>query len=676
MIEQQAAAKRAKELKEILTEYSYQYYVLDHPSVSDYEYDTLYRELVSLETQYPELITEDSPTQRVGGAVSGGFEKFTHVVPLQSLDNVFSEEEVKQFCTKIQASFPSEEVSFVVEKKIDGLSVSLTYENGVLTTGATRGDGVTGENVTANVKTIKSIPLKLKHEVRRLVVRGEIYMPRASFMKLNEEQDQKGMQTFANPRNAAAGSLRQLDPKIAAQRQLDIFVFNLQEISEDAPILNTHAEALAYLQEQGFRVSSLYRVCDTPDAVWDAVCEIGARREALSYDIDGAVIKTNSFAQRERLGATSKFPKWATAYKYPPERKFTRLRGIEINVGRTGVLTPLALLDPVFLAGSTISKATLHNMDYISERDIRIGDMVQIMKAGDVIPAVVSIDKEAREKEPDICRSVFSMPEHCPECGGAVARTEGEAAYRCENPDCPAKLFRGLVHFTSKDAMNIEGLGPAVLRVLCDQNLINTVSDIYRLSDHREELVQMERMGEKSVENLLASIEHSKQNELYRLIFGLGIRQIGAAASKILAKHFHTMDAVMEADVETLETLEDFGRITAESVYGFFREEKTRALIEELKALGLNMEYHDTAAEGVGDSAVSGKTFVLTGTLPNLKRSEAQKLIEEHGGKCSSSVSAKTDYVVAGEEAGSKLEKAQKLGVAIIDEAELLDMLS
>lgn len=671
----ESAAKRAAELRKILEDYSYRYYVLDHPAVSDFEYDALYRELVSLETAHPELITPDSPTQRVGGAVSEGFEKFTHAIPLQSLDNVFSEEEVKQFCRRIIESFPEEDVSFVVEKKIDGLSVSLTYENGLLVTGATRGDGFVGENVTANVKTIKTIPLRLKRTVRRLVVRGEIYMPRSSFMKLNEAQDLKGLQTFANPRNAAAGSLRQLDPKIAAQRHLDIFVFNLQEISADAPELRTHSESLEYLKEQGFRVSSMYRVCNTPEEVWSAVQKIGADRERLEYEIDGAVIKTNSFSQRERLGATSKFPRWATAYKYPPEKKFTRLKEIEIQVGRTGVLTPLALLEPVFLAGSTISKATLHNMDYIRERDIRIGDLVQIMKAGDVIPAVVSVDREARIQEREtVPRTEFTMPETCPECGGAVLREAGEAAFRCTNPECPAKIYRGLIHFTSKDAMNIEGLGPAVLRVLCDQGLITGIGDIYRLKDRRAELIGIERMGEKSVENLLNSIENTKKNELYRLIFGLGIRQVGAAASKVLANHFGSMDALMQADPETLESLEDFGHITAESVYEFFQRPRTRALIAELKELGLNMVCETKAAPLV-QSEITGKTFVLTGTLPTLKRADAQKLIEERGGKCSSSVSSKTDYVLAGEEAGSKLERAQQLGIRILSEAEFRELL-
>lgn len=667
--------ERITELKELLNGYSYKYYVLDKPEISDFEYDTLYRELVELESKYPELITSDSPTQRVGGEVLDGFEKFSHNVPLQSLDNVFDKSEVYRFCQKIQDSFPGEEVEFVVEKKIDGLSVALTYEDGIFTIGATRGDGITGENVTANVKTVMSVPLKLNNSVKRLVVRGEIYMPRSSFMKLNEEQDLKGLQTFANPRNAAAGSLRQLDPKIAAQRSLDIFVFNLQEISADAKQINSHSEALEYLKAQGFKVSSMYRVCKKPEEVWAAIQEIGMQRESLEYDIDGAVIKTNNFKQREKLGSTSKFPRWATAYKYPPEKKFTRLLDIEINVGRTGVLTPLAILDPVFLAGSTISKATLHNVDYIKERDIKIGDMVQIMKAGDVIPAVVTVDKTAREKEFDIERRVFTMPRNCPVCGGIVAREKDEAAYRCMNSECPAKAYRGLVHFTSKDAMNIDGLGPAVIKVLCDEGLVTKISDIYRLNQHRERLINIDGMGEKSVDNLLMSIENTKKNELYRLIFGLGIRQIGAAASKVLAKHFKSMEAIMNADSESLENLEDFGKITAESVREFFTDLKNIELISELKELGLNMEYVSPTTDGGSETSFDGLTFVLTGTLPTLKRSEAQKLIEDRGGKCSSSVSAKTNYVLAGEEAGSKLEKAVKLGIKIISEEEFKEML-
>lgn len=665
---------RVNELKKLLNDYSYKYYVLDRPEISDFEYDSLYRELVKIEQDHPELVTPDSPTQRVGGEVLEGFEKFTHKVPLQSLDNVFNEAEVYQFCNKIKESFPEEDVEFVVEKKIDGLSVSLTYEDGFLTVGATRGDGMVGENVTANVKTVMSVPLKINKPVKRLVVRGEIYMPKSAFMSLNEEQDLKGQQTFANPRNAAAGSLRQLDSKIAAKRKLDIFIFNLQELSEDGENIQSHSEALEYLMRQGFKVSSMFRVCKTPEQVWAAIQEIGEQRKSLEYDIDGAVIKTNNFKQREALGSTSKFPRWATAYKYPPEKKFTRLKDIEINVGRTGVLTPLAILEPVFLAGSTISKATLHNMDFIKERDIKIGDMVQLMKAGDVIPAVVSVDVSAREKEKNISREIFEMPNLCPVCGGKVIKEKEEVAYRCINPECPAKSYRGLVHFTSKDAMNIEGLGPAVLKVLCDEGMISKISDIYRLHQHREELINLDRMGEKSVDNLLSSIESTKQNELYRLIFGLGIRQIGAAASKVLAKHFGSMEAVMEADCETLENLEDFGKITAESVREFFTDVKNIELINELKDLGLNMKYSAPASEN-DSTPFDGMIFVLTGTLPTLKRAEAQKLIEDRGGKCSSSVSAKTNFVLAGEEAGSKLDKAQKLGVKIITEDEFKAML-
>ncbi|MBR5785929.1 MAG: NAD-dependent DNA ligase LigA [Clostridia bacterium] len=668
--------ERVAELRKLLNDYSYKYYVLDRPEISDFEYDSLYRELVKIEQDHPELVTPDSPTQRVGGQVLEGFEKFTHKVPLQSLDNVFNEAEVYQFCNKIKESFPGEDVEFVVEKKIDGLSVSLTYEDGFLTVGATRGDGMVGENVTANVKTVMSVPLKINKPVKRLVVRGEIYMPKSAFMSLNEEQDLKGQQTFANPRNAAAGSLRQLDSKIAAKRKLDIFVFNLQEISEDGDDIQSHSDALEYLISQGFKVSSMFRVCKTPEQVWAAIQEIGEQRKSLEYDIDGAVIKTNNFKQREFLGSTSKFPRWATAYKYPPEKKFTRLKDIEINVGRTGVLTPLAILEPVFLAGSTISKATLHNMDFIKERDIKIGDMVQLMKAGDVIPAVVSVDVSAREKEKNISREIFEMPSMCPVCGGKVIREKEEVAYRCINPECPAKSYRGLVHFTSKDAMNIDGLGPQVLKVLCDEGLISKISDIYRLHQHREKLINLDRMGEKSVDNLLSSIEKTKQNELYRLIFGLGIRQIGAAASKVLAKHFGSMEAVMEADCETLENLEDFGKITAESVREFFTDVKNIELINELRELGLNMTYSvPISASESGAASFDGMIFVLTGTLPTLKRAEAQKLIEDRGGKCSSSVSAKTNFVLAGEEAGSKLDKAQKLGIKIINEEEFKAML-
>ena len=662
------AIGKIDKLKETLNDYSYRYYVLDDPSVSDAEYDLLYRELVEIEETWPDLITPDSPTQRVGGTVLEGFVKFTHKVPLQSLDNVFSEGEVLDFCQKTATAL-GHMPQFVVEKKIDGLSVAITYENGRMTVGATRGDGVTGEEVTSNLKTVKSIPLKLKRPIDKLVVRGEVYMPKESFVRLNRRQEELGGQLFANPRNAAAGSLRQLDPKLAASRGLDIFVFNMQEIEGEE--VASHSQSLALMQALGFKVSPGYEVCSTPEEVWQAVCRIGEARQGLSYDIDGAVIKVDSFADREVLGTTSKFPKWATAYKFPAEKKYTRLLDIEVNVGRTGVLTPLAILEPVHLAGSTISKATLHNMDYIQDKDILIGDMVQVMKAGDVIPAIVQADTEGRGSD-GVERKAFVMPVKCPVCGSPVVRPEGEAAYRCEGIECPAQIYRGIVHFTERDAMDIEGMGPAVVSQLLDEGLLSTIPDIYDLPVKREELLELERMGEKSVDNLIAAIEKSKGNDLHKLLYGLGIRQVGAGAAKDLANVFGSMDRIIEATMEELVAVPDFGEITAASVYAFFRLEQSLHTISRLKAAGVNMEAHEDASQ---DKRFAGMTFVLTGTLPSLKRAEAQAMIEERGGKCSGSVSSKTTYVLAGEEAGSKLTKAQNLGVTVISEEEFMAML-
>ena len=656
-------------IRETLNDYSYRYYVLDDPSVSDAEYDLLYRELVDIETTWPDLITPDSPTQRVGGTVLEGFVKFTHKVPLQSLDNVFSEAEVLDFCRKTADGLGHMPV-FVVEKKIDGLSVAVTYENGMMTVGATRGDGVTGEDVTENLKTVRSLPIRLKRPIDKLVVRGEVYMPKASFEKLNRHQEEIGAQLFANPRNAAAGSLRQLDSKLAASRGLDIFIFNLQEIEGEEAA--SHSRSLELMRELGFKVSPGYEICRTPEEVWQAVCRIGESRSGLSYDIDGAVIKVDGFADRAVLGTTSKFPKWATAYKFPAEKKYTRLLNIEVNVGRTGVLTPLAILEPVRLAGSTISKATLHNLDYIREKDIKIGDMVQVMKAGDVIPAIVKADVEARKSD-GVLRKEFEMPKVCPVCASPVTRPEGEAAYRCEGIECPAQIYRGLVHFTERDAMDIEGMGPAVVSQLLDKGLLTTIPDIYELPPKREDLLSLERMGEKSVENLIAAIEKSKQNDLHKLLYGLGIRQVGAGAAKDLARAFGSMDRIMNARMEELIAVPDFGEITAASVYHFFRLEQSLHTIARLKEAGVNMTaLEDTAS----DKRFAGMTFVLTGTLPSLKRAEAQAMIEERGGKCSGSVSAKTTYVLAGEEAGSKLTKAQNLGIAIISEEEFMEMLN
>lgn len=663
------AAERAEELRNILNKYAYEYYVLDTPSVSDAEYDVLYRELVKIESEYSDLITPESPTQRVGDRVLDGFEKFTHNVPLQSLDNVFSEEEVIAFCDKLRAETDTD-ISFVVEKKIDGLSVALTYIDGIFVSGATRGDGFVGEDVTENLRTVKSIPLKLTRKIPKIVVRGEVYMSHKTFERVNDEQEISGLNRFANPRNAAAGSLRQLDTKIAASRGLDIFIFNLQEI--DGVTVKSHSESLELMKDLGFKVSPGYKCCKSAEEVWQAVCEIGENRGVLEYDIDGAVIKTNEFALRDMLGTTSKFPKWATAYKFPAEKKKTRLIDIEVNVGRTGVLTPLAILEPVRLAGSTVSKATLHNIDFIRERDIHINDIVTVMKAGDVIPAIVEVDFDERQKD-GIERLDFNMPQVCPVCGSPVKRDEDEAAYRCIGIECPAMLYRGIVHFVSRDAMNIDGMGPAVINVLLENNLISSIADIYTLKDKEESLLALDRMGKKSVENMIAAIEKSKENELYRLIFGLGIRHVGVKASKLLTQRFADIYEISEASVEELAGIDDFGLIMAQSVYDFFRTEQANHIIAQFAEFGLNLKSPEKNESA--DMRFSGMTFVLTGTLPTYKRSEAQSIIESMGGKCSGSVSAKTSIVLAGEEAGSKLDKAQKLGIRVIDEEEFRKMI-
>ena len=672
------AKARLDEIKPILNKWAYEYYVLDAPTVSDFEYDMLYRELVQLEEQFPQLVTEDSPSKRVGGAVLEAFSKFTHNVPLQSLDNVFSESELKAFCNSIKTQC-GENVRFVVEQKIDGLSVAVTYRNGIMTVGATRGDGITGEDVTENLRTVNSLPLRIDTDASELVVRGEVFMPHKAFEKVNKEQEAQGQNLFANPRNAAAGSLRQLDSSVAAKRGLDIFVFNMQEI--EGVSLSSHSEALEHLRHAGFKVSPEYRVCSSADEVWQAVCKIGERRAELPYDIDGAVIKVDDFSMREKLGTTAKYPKWATAYKFRAEEKKTRLLDITVNVGRTGVLTPLAILEPVRIAGSTVSKATLHNEDYISEKDIMIGDTVTVIKAGDVIPAVVSVDTELREKEQAegvFERKRFVMPDRCPECGAPVTREEGEAARRCNGIDCPAQRRRSIEHFVSKDAMNIDGMGEAMVALLLDNGFITCISDIYLLHEKRAELETLERMGEKSVDNLLRSIEKSKENDIYRLIYGLGIRHIGVKAAKQLAGEFGTVEAIENATAEEISSIDDFGDITASCVRRFFDDEQTKDALATLRSYGLNFTRTSLAevSEDEKNSAVAGKTFVLTGTLPTMKRNEAQALIESKGGKCSGSVSKKTDYVLAGEEAGSKLTKAQELGITVISEEELLKMLS
>ncbi len=660
---EQTAFQRIEALKTYLNEQAYKYYVLDKPEISDFEYDKLYRELETLEEQYPQWVTPDSPTQRVGDTVASAFEKVPHEVPLQSLNDYFSYDELRGFDEKIKTALDGESYEYVVEQKIDGLSVAITYENGYYAMGLTRGDGLVGEDVTMNIKTISSVPLKIPYADGKVIVRGEVLLPKKDFMKLNEMQQTLGQDEFANPRNAAAGSLRQLDPKICAQRSLDIFIFNLQ-LAEGKEFA-THSETLEFLRQQGFKISPDYKVCKDMEEAIQAVQTIGEARGDLAYDIDGAVLKVNSLAQREQLGSTIKAPRWAAAYKYPAEKKYTKLKEIQVNVGRTGVLTPLAILEPVKLAGSTVSKATLHNMDMILSKGIKIGDRVLVQKAGDIIPEILSVDEDLR----DGTEQDFSMPQACPVCGAKVVREEGEAAYRCTGIECPAQLMRGIVHFASRDAMNIDSLGPAVIEALLQQGLITNIADLYYLEDYRQELTMLERMGEKSVDRLLKSIDKTKNNAIDKLLFGLGIRHIGAKAAKGLAAKFRSIDKIKEATVEEILEIPDFGEIMARSVVAFFQQEQTQHTIEMLRMAGVSMHDPEPVEKSAEDLCFAGMTFVLTGTLPTYKRNEAAAIIEERGGSVSSSVSKKTTYVLAGEEAGSKLDKALALGVPVIDEA-------
>lgn len=654
----ESAKRRAEELRAQLNYHSHKYYVEDDPEIEDSEYDMLQRELASIEKEYPELITPDSPTQRVGGSAEGMFEPVTHTVPLESLQDAFSLGEFEAFITRVREQFPQAE--FVVEPKIDGLSVALEYENGVLVRGSTRGDGVTGENVTANLRTVNSIPLRLKKDVT-IEVRGEVYMPKKVFAALVGEQEQNGEKPFKNPRNAAAGSLRQKNPAVTASRSLDIFVFNVQRYGGDE--LTGHKQSIDFLKELGFKTIPFYNKFTTVEQIEAELNRIGEIRSSLPYDIDGAVIKTDSFAMRAEIGSTAKFPRWALAFKYPPEEKETRVVDIEVAVGRTGVLTPTAVFEPVLVSGSTVSRATLHNQDFINEKDIRIGDRVVIRKAGDIIPEVVKVvsHDEGSEK--------FTLPEVCPSCGAPVIREEGEAAVRCVNPECPAQLLRNLIHFCSRDAMDIEGMGDAVLEKLVSCGLLTKASDIYTLK--KEDFMTLEGFKDKSSENLINAIENSKKNDLSKLVFALGIRHVGQKAGKLLADHFGTMQAIMQADVEALCGIDGFGGIMAQSVADFFALSQSRSEIEALAALGVNM---NSLREKI-DNRFEGKTFVLTGTLPTYSRNEAGEIIEKFGGKTASSVSKKTDYVLAGESAGSKLTKAQSLGVTIITEEQFNEMI-
>ncbi len=658
-----ADEQKIKQLRERLLYHSHRYYVLDDPEISDYEYDMLMQQLKELEKQFPELVTPDSPTMRVGGEAVTLFNKVEHVVQMGSLQDVFNKQDVIDFDARVRETVPDPE--YVIEPKIDGLSVSLEYENGIFVRGSTRGDGFIGEDVTLNLKTIHTIPLKLNEPFPAfLEVRGEVYMPHSSFEQLIERQEENGETPFKNPRNAAAGSLRQKDPKITATRKLDIFVFNIQRISEEV-VLERHSQSLGYLKTLGFHVIPSYRtVRQISDAI-DEIDSIGSKRDSYEFDIDGAVVKVNSFADRTQLGETSKFPKWAVAFKYPPEEKTTTLLNIEVKVGRTGALTPTAVFEPVQLAGTSVGRAVLHNQDYITQKDIRIGDQIIVRKAGDIIPEVVASLSHKDESVP------YFLPDHCPVCGAATEREEDEAVVRCPNPECPATLLRHLIHFVSRNAMNIDGCGPAVLEALTEKGLIHSPVDLYSLK--KEDLLQLDRMGDKSADNLLSAIESSKKNQLSQLIFGLGIRNIGEQAAKLLCRNFPTIEAVMSASLEEVQAIDGFGDVMAQHVVDFFAMPETHRLIERFRAAGLNLNEIVTAP--ASSSKITGKTFVLTGTLPTLKRSEAKKLIEDAGGKVSSSVSSKTDYVVAGEEAGSKLEKAHQLNITVLSEEELLNLL-
>ncbi|MGG1592727.1 NAD-dependent DNA ligase LigA [Terribacillus saccharophilus] len=655
------------DLRKKLNQYNYDYHVLDNPQVSDYEYDQTLKRLLDIEAEFPDLVTNDSPSQRVGGTPLEGFNKVEHRVPMLSLGNAFNEEDLRSFDKRVRNGLETDDYSYICELKIDGLAVSLRYENGEFVQGATRGDGTTGEDITQNLRTIRSIPLRIDLE-EAIEVRGEAFMPQKSFAALNAQKEENGEAPFANPRNAAAGSLRQLDPKIAASRNLDVFLYGsgLWETNN----LNSHSGLLDYLEQLSFKTNKERRRCRTIEEVLAYVEEWSAKRRELSYEIDGIVIKVDKREQQDELGFTARTPRWAIAYKFPAEEVTTKLYDIELNVGRTGVITPTALLEPVRVAGTTVQRATLHNEDLIREKDIRIGDTVVIKKAGDIIPEVVRVVTDARtgdEKE-------FHMPEHCPECGSETVRLEEEVALRCINPNCPAQLVEGLIHFVSRNAMNIDGLGEKVIIQLYRSELVHTIDDLYKLD--RDALLNLERMGEKSADNLLKSIEASKDNSLERLLFGLGIRFVGAKAAKTLAQAFETIDRLQQATVEELVAIDEIGEKMADSIYQHFQEDKVTQLIEELKAVGVNMTYKGIKPQEVtSDSIFSGKTIVLTGKMEALTRPEAKEKIEALGGIVTGSVSKKTDLLIAGEDAGSKYEKAEKLGIEIWDEARLIEAL-
>ncbi|PAQ16726.1 DNA ligase (NAD(+)) LigA [Bacillaceae bacterium SAOS 7] len=668
-MERTKAIQRVQELHNVLNQYNYEYYVLDQPSVPDAEYDRLMQELIKIENEFPDLQTPDSPTQRVGGEVLEMFNKVRHDTAMLSLGNAFNEGDLRDFDRKVKQSIGEEIYSYVCELKIDGLAVSLKYEQGLFVQGATRGDGTTGEDITANLKTIRSIPLRTNQPFT-LEVRGEAFMPKQSFIALNAIKDEKGEEPFANPRNAAAGSLRQLDPRIAASRNLDIFLYGVANPGETG--VTSHSAGLDLLDDLGFKTNKQRKVCDNIDEVIDYVASWVDKRPSLPYEIDGIVIKVDSLEQQQELGATAKSPRWAIAYKFPAEEVVTKLIDITLSVGRTGVVTPTAILQPVRVAGTTVQRASLHNEDLIREKDIKLGDYVVIKKAGDIIPEVVNVIAERRTGEEE----EFHMPTHCPECDGELVRLEGEVALRCMNPKCPAQIREGMIHFVSRNAMNIDGCGEKVVAQLYREQLIQDVSDLYKLT--KEQLINLERMGEKSADNLLQAIEVSKENSLEKLLFGLGIRHVGAKAAKTLAQHFETMDALAEADFEQLTAIHEIGDKMAEAIVAYFHLPEVAELIEHLKAAGVNMVYKGPKLATVeqSNSFFAGKTVVLTGKLHQLTRNEAKERIEALGGKVSGSVSKKTDLVIAGEEAGSKLAKATELGIDVWDEQKLLDELN
>ncbi|HEO8419487.1 NAD-dependent DNA ligase LigA [Niallia sp. FSL W8-0635] len=666
-MEQNLAEKRVKELHNLLNQYGYEYYVLDNPSVPDAEYDALLNELIHLEEQFPSLKTNDSPSQRIGGEILDMFSKVQHQKPMLSLGNAFNEGDLRDFDRKVRAAI-GDDFSYVCELKIDGLAVSLRYENGLFEQGATRGDGTTGEDITANLKTIRSIPLRLNQPVS-IEVRGEAFMPKKSFEALNKIKDENGEEPFANPRNAAAGSLRQLDPRIAASRNLDVFLYAIGDVGQTG--VQSHSEGLDLLDTLGFKTNKERKKCATIEDVLRYIDGWQEKRPHLPYEIDGIVIKIDGLAHQEKLGTTAKSPRWAIAYKFPAEEVMTKLLNIELNVGRTGVVTPTAVLEPVKVAGTTVKRASLHNEDLIREKDIRLGDMVVVKKAGDIIPEVVNVLVEKRTGDEE----EFLMPTHCPECNSELVRLEEEVALRCINPKCPAQIREGLIHFVSRNAMNIDGLGERVVSQLFSEKLIEDVADLYTLEF--EQLIQLERMGEKSVNNLLQAIEVSKQNSLERLLFGLGIRHVGAKAAKTIAMEFKHMDSLVKATKEDLTAINEIGEKMADSIVTFFEQEEVLELITELKAYGVNMEYTGPlpVATEEADSIFAGKTIVLTGKLEQLSRNEAKEQIELLGGKITGSVSKKTDLVVAGEDAGSKLTKAEQLGIEVWDEERLMEEL-